>query len=460
MTMSSDSLKYTCMALLLTAAWPAAAAPARAAEAAPAGSARITPIVTAAQMALPCVVNIGTEQMVRVYDPFDAFFNEFFGGHAKLQKEAIPLGSGVIVDTGGLVLTNHHVVARASRLMIKLYDGNTYDATLVASDATHDMALLQLKTVPQNEKLRAIAFAVPDDLLLGETAIAVGNPFGLEHSVSVGVLSARNRTFETEEKTFHDILQTDAAINPGNSGGPLVNADAQLMGLNLAIRRDAEGIGFAIPARRLEQVLAHWLLPSWFSQGTCGFVPETRVSPKKEMACVAAEVDPEGPAGKAGLKDGDRIVAAGGTAVTRALDLSRLLWRQQQGASLNLGLADGRTVSVKIAPMDATGIIRQKLGITVQELNKALVKALGLPDNVRGLTISEILTDSPLTAYGVRRGDIILGIAGTETVTAEALARGLKKVVSGGMLRIFVLALQNVRGQLVLRQVPLDVAVR
>lgn len=439
---------------------PAAPAPANAAGGSgPAASARFTPIVVAAQKTLPCVVNIGTEQVVQVYDPFDTFFNEFFGGRGKLHKESIPLGSGVIVDPSGLIITNNHVVRRASRIDIRLYNGKTFQAVLVAADSVNDLALLRLKNLPEGETLHAISFGVPDDLMLGEAVVSVGNPFGLEHSVSAGVLSAKNRSFQEEDRTFNDILQTDAAINPGNSGGPLVNADAQMIGINLAIRRGAEGIGFAIPMRRIESVLAHWLLPTRFSQSTCGFVPATKVAGGK-CECTVTEVDPEGPAARAGLKDGDHILSANGARVTRALDLGQLLWRLGPGDTLKLALEDGRNVALKIVALEPADLVRQKLGITVQELNKPLLKALGLPENVRGLAISEVLPDCPLTEYGVRRGDVILGVGQTETTSVEILVNCLKKTASGDIVKLFVLATQTVRGQVLLRQVPLEVVIR
>jgi len=185
---------------------------------------RVTPLVRAVRRVLPAVVNIGTESIIRVSDPFESFFNEFFGTY-RYYKQSIPLGSGVIIDAAGLVLTNYHVVRRASKLQVRLWDGAQCSAVPIALDETNDLALLRLNVDgAQKKPFTAIRFAIPDDLLLGETVAAVGNPFGLEHSVSAGVLSARNRNWEEGNVVFHDILQTDAAINPGNSPwmrGPL-----------------------------------------------------------------------------------------------------------------------------------------------------------------------------------------------------------------------------------------------
>ena len=159
---------------------------------------RITPVVRAVQSVMPSVVNVGTERIVRVSDPFDAFFNEFFGGHpGNATRESvvkIPLGSGVIIDSQGLALTNYHVVARASQVMLRLWDGRTCTASAVATDVANDLALLQIEGDFTKNPLQSIRFALPDDLILGETVVTVGNPFGLEHSVASGILSARNRS--------------------------------------------------------------------------------------------------------------------------------------------------------------------------------------------------------------------------------------------------------------------------
>jgi len=424
----------------------------------PAGSSRQTPVVTAVQKALPCVVNISTEEMIQVVDQFDAYFNEFFNAHPRVHKESIPLGSGVVVDPAGLIITNYHVVRRASKIMVRLLDGKTYQARPLAGDATNDLALLRIQDLPKDEKLPAIAFAVPDDLLLGESVVAVGNPFGLEHSVSVGVLSAKNRSLKERDRVFNDIIQTDAAINPGNSGGPLINADGQLIGINLAIRRDAEGIGFAVPLRRIEQVLAHWLVPSRFSLATCGFIPSTRTTGNR-IEVIASEVAPEGPAAQAGLKDGDVILKANGVSVTRALDLGRILWPLKSGDKLVLGLGGNRAVNVAIADMDAQTLLRERLGLQLQELSKALLKALGLPSSIKGLAISEALENGPLTEFGVRRGDIITSFGNEDITSLDQMHNLLTKAVPGSVMPMGLVTVQNLPGQVLLRQFKLNVQI-
>ncbi len=467
MNMGNGYYKIACMRAASTVVlrlFPAAACALFllvAADALAAGSTgRRTPIVEAVQKAMPSVVNISTEQVVQVVDdPFNAYFNEFFNSRPRLVKEAIPLGSGVVVDSSGLIITNFHVVRRATKIMVRLADGKIHPARMRAGDASNDLALLQVTDLPAGVKLASIEFGAPDDILLGESVVAVGNPFGLENTVSVGVISARNRSLQEGNRQFDDILQTDAAINPGNSGGPLVNADGQLIGLNLAIRRDAEGIGFAIPARRMENVLGRWLVPSRFSQATCGFVPDTRVV-GSELNAVAADVDPAGPAARVGIKNGDRILRANGVAVNRALELGRVLWRLTPGQLLRLNLADGRNVMFKLPEMSAADLLRQRLGLQLQELTQPLRKAMGIPAEVPGLAISSVEEGSPLAELGVRRGDIIAQIGDIGVNSVEEVGRRLRGLETGANIPVGLLTLQKVEGSFVLRQYRIMLSLR
>lgn len=434
-----------------------------AAPAAESGAAagRRSPVVMAAQKVLPSVVNIGTEELVQVVDSFNPFFNEFFKTNPRIVKESIPLGSGVVVDERGLVLTNYHVVRRASRIFVRTADGTVCPAIPLAGDPGNDLALLRI-TPADGQKppvFVPVEFAVPDDLLLGETLVAVGNPFGLENSVSVGVLSARNRTLSEGDRVFHDIIQTDAAVNPGNSGGPLINADGQLVGLNLAIRRDAEGIGFAIPMRRIENVLSRWLLPSRFSTATCGFVPATQVMPDGSMQMTATAIEPDGPAAKAGLAENAVVAKINGAPVRRAFDAGRLLWPLKTGDRVELTLADGKTVAFALTDMTAENLLRQRLGLQLQELTPALVKALRLPERIagNGLVVSAVDDQSPLTELGVQRGDLLMVANGEEIHSADRLAKIVGATAAGAKIDLGLLKIQSRNGQILARQYSISI---
>jgi serine protease Do len=214
-------------------------------------------VVEAVERASPAVVNISTEQTVverpmQFGDPFfDQFFRDFFDARPR-RSTRTSLGSGVIVRADGTILTNEHVILRGGRIHVTLADGREFDARLVGRDADSDLAVLRIDT---GKSLPFIALGSSDDLMIGETVIAIGNPFGLSHTVTTGVVSAVKRSLRTGGRTYTDFVQTDASINPGNSGGPLLNILGELVGINTAIYGSAQGIGFAIPVDRARRVL-------------------------------------------------------------------------------------------------------------------------------------------------------------------------------------------------------------
>jgi len=214
--------------------------------------ARRSRVVEAVERASPAVVNISTEQVVVQRgtpfggDPFfDQFFRDFFDSRPR-RSTRTSLGSGVIVQSDGTILTNEHVILRGGRIHVTLADGREFEAKLVGRDPESDLAVLRINA----GSLPHIALGHSDDLMIGETVIAIGNPFGLSHTVTTGVISATKRSLQSGERTFTDFIQTDASINPGNSGGPLLNILGQLIGINTAIYGNAQGIGFAIPVDR------------------------------------------------------------------------------------------------------------------------------------------------------------------------------------------------------------------
>jgi len=443
---------------------------------------RITPAVQAVGKIMPSVVSVGTNEKQSVLDPYQRWFLEFGPDYGTVPSpgfvtftQYIPLGSGVVVDASGLILTNYHVVARATnvRVRVRLSSGKEQEfaAITLAHDHINDLCLLELQDLPADVALTAAEFALPKDLLLGETVIAVGNPFGYEHSVTEGILSAKNRSYSPDgNMAFHDILQTDAAINPGNSGGPLINLDGQLIGINVAIRQDAEGIGFAIPLERIEKVLAHWMVPARRTSSILGLVPDTQVVKGTCQATVGI-VELQSPAAEAGLEPGMIIESANGVAVRRAIELSPLLFRVQGGDSFQLRLAGGKAVTLEAKPMTDVQLIRRRLGVHVQAVTPALGEALNIPPNLRHtLAISEIYPGSDIASrrnqYGeiIRRGDILVGIRPQKTVPVEetasvkALARMLAGTRGGMDLYLAVYAVENVNGRSFLTPIEIQVS--
>ncbi|MFA6928906.1 MAG: trypsin-like peptidase domain-containing protein [Lentisphaeria bacterium] len=417
--------------------------------------ARVTPTVKAVNRALPWVVNIGTQQVSRVNDPFDLFFNQFFNPHYQRQEvvtKFFPLGSGVIVDPAGLVITNYHVVQRAGSIEIRLWNGKSYQAVLVGYDQPNDLCLLRLTgDFSGSEALTSANFARSEDLLLGETVISIGNPFGLEHSVSSGVLSAFNRSLSEGSISFSDIIQTDAAINPGNSGGPLINLDGDLIGINLAIRQDAQGIGFAIPLARIEHFLSYWLRPNHFSNCYLGLQPGEILSPGTRNGLCLPQILENSPLTKAGLLKGDEIVAVNGQPIARQVDFGRAIWFVKAADPIEFTLAGGRKVRVTPEVMPDTMLIRTRLGISVQKLTPALRQAMGFADEINGLAISELIPQDLFSMQQnlwrdiLKRGDIIVKCAGKAVPELRILAELLADTYSGQTLRMIVISINQNR---------------
>lgn len=415
---------------------------------------RMTPTVKAVRKALPWVVSIGTtQQIIQVNDPFSLFFTDFFSQPRRVFTKFSPLGSGVIVDAAGLVVTNYHVVRRASALEVQLWDGTSLRAQVVGYDINSDLCLLKLSSAAAETplpELTAAEFAAVDDLFLGESVIAIGNPFGLGHSVATGVISALNRSFQEGDFFFENLLQTDAAINPGNSGGPLVNLDGQLVGINQAIRADAQGIGFAIPLSHIEHFLAYWLAtPAHFSDACLG-IEEPRGSLLETddgLGVLLGKVLPDSPLARAGLAEGSRVLAIDGKAVNRPLDFGRAVWSKKAGEifAVEFVSADGTptTQQVALLPMPDGLLVKTRLGgVELTDLNDKLRKALHLRPDQGGVVVSDAPDEPTGGMQGaqwrqvLRRGDIVLQFDGQDDPTVETIAKSLRKSRAGEFRQI------------------------
>src|SRR2546428_4462544 len=306
-------------ALLIAALALPAVAAARGAESDPA---RRSLVVEAVEKASPAVVNVSTEQIVeqrRSPFPFpqDPFFEEFFRDFVDRRPgrfKTTSLGWGVIVAADGTIMTNVHVIERASRIQVMLIDKRELDAALVGADADADTAILRVKAVAD---LPHIPFGSSADLMIGETVIAIGNPFGLLHTVTTGVVSAVGRSLRDEERTYTDFIQTDASINPSNSGGPILNIKGELVGINTAIYGKAQGIGFAIPVDRARRVMNDLVSYGEVRHVWVGLVvqdlnPELAQHFGVRRGVIVAEIEPKSPAAEAALARGDAILKVDG----------------------------------------------------------------------------------------------------------------------------------------------------
>ncbi len=347
------------------------------------------PAVNAVARALPAVVNINTERVVRraYRDPYDDFIAQFFGGPMRpprtLHHKVQSLGSGFIIDASGYIVTNEHVVERAEDLKIQVTtpDGKSYEARYITGDPEADLALLKIES---KEPLPFIPLADVSPNRLGQTVLVVGNPLGYGHSVARGILSATNRSFTVQEMEFTNLLQTDAAINPGNSGGPLIDLGGRLIGVASAKMAytpqgvPTQGIGFAIPATVVAEKVAAFKRsaegggPKVAADGPAaqrklGLTLQDLTPELVEALGVSAgsgvlisDVEPGGPAARAGLRRGTVLYQVGPFEVNRARDVDALLEKASPRASIDLAVGVVRQVGRRLVEQQQTVTLRSR----------------------------------------------------------------------------------------------------
>ena len=414
-----------CVLLCLLLAGPALAAD---------RAVRVTPVVTAVKAVAPAVVNITSARTVerrRSLGPFfeDDFFRQFLGpgfpgGQVERQTQE-SLGSGVIIDGAkGLVLTNAHVIAGGSSIKARLLDGRVLDAKLVGADPDFDLAVLRLTG---KAPLPQAVMGDSGDIMIGETAIAIGNPFGYTNTVTTGVISAVGRSLKHEGGAYTDLIQTDTAINPGNSGGPLVNLAGEVVGINMAIQAGAEGIGFAIPINKARRVVAQLVgggrvTPAWL--GLTGQDVDARTAQyfglDRPRGMLIAAVVPESPAAKAGLRPGDLIVGLAGADLGGKDEYIGALRTSPVGEPLALVIRRGEQESkLSLNPEPFTD--REALAVARDRWGLVAGPAAG----GRGLVATEVVPGSPAAKLGLRPGDLIVQIGGEQLPDAAAFSRAV-----------------------------------
>lgn len=384
---------------------------------------RISPTVLAVAEVMPSVVNLSTEKILDDSDP-DQWY-EFAPETVMMGRQrSYSLGSGSVIDASGLILTNAHVVDRAVRIRVTFNDVERYLAEVVAIDKLNDLALLRLVGDGGNH-WKPIEMGQPGDLLLGENVIIVGNPYGLGSSIACGVLSAIGRKLTYRNKiVFSDVLQTDATIHPGNSGGPLININGEMIGINTSILKGTQGISFAIPLQRVQNVLGKWLIPERFRDVSLGIVPGVRRLPDGSLSFYLQEVLPDSPAARAGLKTDMILKSVNGQPVDNLINLSRMLWKVQPDTVISLETDTGKYQlrAVELEAGDWQKAAELKLGIGLQILNADLAQALNYPFR-GGLLISNL---SPGVGTNAERGDLLLQLGDISINTPEDLIRVLR----------------------------------
>jgi S1-C subfamily serine protease len=368
-------------------------------------------VVEVVEEVMPSVVNVATESIVESRDIYDELWRRFYGYPSRSEVRS-SLGSGVIISDDGYILTNLHVVKRANRIQVKLSDaagGGVYEVQReYVGTPNIDVALLKIIPKKPGEKFKAIKFAQDDDLLLGETVVALGNPFGLGESVSKGILSSKQRATpkENEQLRMENWLQTDASINPGNSGGPLVDLRGNMIGINVAIYQGAQGIGFAIPVTEVREALADVFNPETVSRW---FGAHVSVTPP----LLIKKIDPGSPAEEAGLKVGDDVLSVNGKPAGDYIEFNRTL-RDSRKMTFDLSVArDSEVRDVHVRMLPFAELFRQRLGVDLRELTGDLVTQLGLENRgglESGLLVSRVEKGSPAEKASLQEYFVLNGI--------------------------------------------------
>lgn len=419
----------------------------------------------------PAVVNISTTTIVndgQAMDmpqfppgsPFEEFFKNF--GDNNRQQKAQSLGSGFIIDAGGIVVTNYHVIENAEEIRVVLADETSFTAEVLGQDQKTDIAVLKID--PGDTKLKAVSFGDSDKLRVGDWVLAIGNPFGLGGTVTAGIVSARGR--DIGNGPYDDFIQTDASINRGNSGGPLFNTDGDVIGINTAIYSQSGGsvgIGFAISSNLAERVAEQLIEFGQTRRGWLGvYIQE--VTPDiaeslgldDDIGALISSVNEDGPAAKGGIQPGDVVVEFDGKPIEKMRDLPRIVAETDIGAKVKVELfrqGKRETVTVTLGELEKAelaGVIDNgrnqsndfsfgSLGFTVANLNAALAEELGLDSDTKGVVVREVVPGSPASDKGLNVGDILRRYGQRPIDDAASLAKDIDEAETTGRSGVLLL---------------------
>ncbi|MCY2929275.1 MAG: trypsin-like peptidase domain-containing protein [Planctomycetota bacterium] len=438
-------------ALLIAAVLAAAAArsPGQATQPAPKELSRVTPAVRAYRLASQAGVNISTRQLVRPRMGLlgDDLFDEIFPGPMARAVPVQSIGSGFLIHPDGFLITNAHVVGRAQEINVTLADKTSHAAAIISVDSAHDLAVLRIRP-PDKRLLPYLPLGRSDDLMVGETVFAIGNPLGLANTLTSGLVSALDRTLEFRgDVSYAGLVQIDAPINPGNSGGALLNVRGQLIGVNTAIRADAQNIGFAIPVDTLTRELPSLMDFERLHRVVFGAQVAGRHGTAGDEVLVQS-VTPGTPAAGA-LKPGDRLVSVNGSPIRQMPDYCCAMMELPAEAAVELGVSRaGKTLTVKIAlkarpKPDGQALARKLMGLTLRAVTPEMAQSMHLP-MAQGLLVTAVVPGGPAAQIGAQVGDVLFEIDGLRVGDLDAAAHALEDVPAGKRIRIGV-ARGNVR---------------
>jgi len=426
-----------------------------------------------AERVLPAVVSIDAQTIEKEspgrrrqgpVDPFEFFFNNPDNPHRQQRPDgerprefrSSAGGSGFVVSADGYIVTNNHVIEGATKIRVRL-DDRYFDAELKGADPATDLALLKIDA---GRPLPFLTLGDSDQLRVGDWVMAIGNPLLLDHTVTVGVVSAKGRSIGlTQDVSFENFIQTDAAINRGNSGGPLVNVEGQVVGIATAMNWGAENIGFAVPVSTLKSVLPQLRESGHVSRGYLGINIQNLDWDRAQAfglsstdGALVTNVVEDSPAAKAGVRHGDIVVAVDGRSVKETRDLIDYVSSRPPGATVAIDvLRDGKrmSLSAKLTEREGESDDSAKsdsdssrgidwLGLDFQDLTPQLRQSLGVPDGAKGIVVRELSAESPLIDEGVAPGDVITEVNGQAIASGDAFEKLVGAAESGSYLRLYV----------------------
>jgi len=412
----------------------------------------------------PSVVNISTTKVMKREapqfsdDPFFDFFSPFRNFKMPKKWKEQSLGSGVIVSADGYIITNNHVIEQADEIRVTLFDKRSFKAKMIGADNKTDIAVVKIDA----DNLRAVPWGDSDRLQVGEFVLAIGNPYGLSHTVTMGIISAVGRA-NVGIADYEDFIQTDAAINPGNSGGPLTNINGEIIGINTAIFSRSggyQGIGFAVPSNMAKLVMSQLVEKGKVTRGWLGvtiqeMTPELaqKFGIKSEKGALVGDIAKGSPAEKSGIKRGDIILEYNGKKITDVGSLRNMVAQSRVGSEIQIIiLRGGKEYSVKVAivelPKDyaesSQGSTQEEQpnevlsGLTVIDLSREIARQLGLGKDEKGVVVMRVEPGSPVEEAGIRKGDVIQEIDKKKIEGQNDFNRAISGIKPGDSVLLFI----------------------
>jgi serine protease Do len=413
----------------------------------------------------PGVVNIRTEKTMKDSGPVSRhFFGNPFGNpdphgnipgpffqpnpNRKFKQQS--LGSGFVIDRRGYIVTNHHVIENADKIRVKLSNGQEFDAKVIGGDPNTDLALIKIKA---SDELVPIKTGDSDSIAVGSWVVAIGSPFGLEQTVTAGIVSAKGRVIGAGP--YDDFIQTDASINPGNSGGPLLNMQGEVVGINTAIIAQGQGIGFAIPINLAQGIVKQLkengeVTRGWLGVSIQNLTPELKAyyNAKDRKGVLVTEAYEGDPADNAGIKARDIITGVNGKRISTARDLSKTIAASPVGKEISISvIRDGKekTIQVTLAKRGESKLYAKQhqdkeneLGLELSGLNSEMARRLGIPKDEKGVLVTRVAPDGKGDRAGIQKGDVVKEVNRISVSTLEDYYRNIEKADSSKPIQFLI----------------------